>query len=103
VWILSHIPTGSNDCMPGWARQYRRIIERFRNIVVNQFFGHTHNDEFFIFYDDERTGMPYSSAIVTPSVGTWGYLNPSYRVYTVDGDYSGSTRVSLRPSNFPSH
>jgi len=93
VWILSHIPTGASDCAPGWAKQYRRIINRFRNTVVNQFFGHTHNDEFFIFYDEEET--PYASAIVTPSLNTWGFLNPAYRIYTVDGDYLDSTRVSL--------
>ena len=47
-----------------------RIIERFQNTIVNQFYGHTHKDEFKVFYDTVTgTGnQPISFGFVTPSV-----------------------------------
>ena len=46
-----------------------------------QFYGHTHTDEFQIFYDDNN--YPVNVAYVAPSVTPYHGLNPSYRLYTV--------------------
>ena len=46
-----------------------------------QFYGHTHTDEFQIFYDDHH--CPVHVAYVAPSVTPYHGLNPSYRLYTV--------------------
>ncbi len=60
---------------------------------MNQFMGHTHKDEFKVFYDTISRTRPFATGFVTPSVTPHKNVNPAYRIYTVDGDYEGSTRV----------
>lgn len=67
---------------------------RFSDTVTAQFFGHTHTDEFELFYNKNNTNKPYGVAYVGPSVTTYTYLNPGYRIYYVDGDHNDTTRVS---------
>lgn len=52
VHIIGHIPPGYADCMRVWSRNYHKIIRRFESTVTGQFFGHTHGNEFQVFYDD---------------------------------------------------
>ncbi|RWS11022.1 sphingomyelin phosphodiesterase-like protein, partial [Dinothrombium tinctorium] len=100
VHIIGHIPPGTSDCLQVWSANYYRIINRFENTVVAQFFGHTHNDEFEIFYDDSRMPDDISNlratnvAYITPSVTTFGFMNPGYRIYTID-DTDGSSHFVL--------
>jgi sphingomyelin phosphodiesterase len=86
VWILGHVPPGSKDCWSKWSQQFHRIINRYQNIILAQFYGHTHNDEFRIFFDDTKdppqpTGSLYIGASVTPYTD----LNPGYKVFLADG------------------
>lgn len=67
---------------------------RFENIVTSQFYGHTHNDEFIVFYDFEETNDRATNiAYTAPGTTTWKNLNPSYRIYTLDGPYEGASMV----------
>ncbi|XP_046910955.2 sphingomyelin phosphodiesterase-like [Dermatophagoides farinae] len=93
VQIIGHVPPGSNDCAQIWSMNYNQIINRFASIIKGQFFGHTHNDEFEIFYrevrpeldsDHETTYMPTNVAYIGPSVTTFGNVNPGYRIYVID-------------------
>lgn len=68
---------------------------RYENTIAAQFFGHTHYDELELFYPAEEPYRPSSVAYVGPSVTPYYNLNPGYRIYYVDGDYSGSSRVSF--------
>ncbi|KAI1300253.1 Sphingomyelin phosphodiesterase [Halotydeus destructor] len=90
VHIIGHIPPGSNDCLQVWSRNYHRIVNRFEATIVAQFFGHTHNDEFELFYDEATLNSTSPRAInvayVAPSVTTFGGVNPGYRIYSVDRD-----------------
>ncbi len=67
---------------------------RYENTVVNQFYGHTHKDEFSVFYDVETNSRPTGFGFIAPSMTPYDDLNPAWRIYTVDGDYEGSTRVN---------
>ncbi len=51
----------------------------------------SHNDYFTLFYDLTNLTRPISISYVAPSVTTYSYLNPAYRIYTVDGYYPGSS------------
>jgi hypothetical protein len=51
VHILGHIPPGSEDCMKVWSKNYNRILRRFKRTITGQFFGHTHYNEFEMFYE----------------------------------------------------
>lgn len=52
--FVGHIPPGASDCMKVWSRNYYQIIERYESTIKAQFFGHTHADEFAVFYDSKE-------------------------------------------------
>ena len=63
-----------------------RVVSRFENTVVGQFYGHTHQDEFIVFYEPEENARATNVAFISPSVATWTNLNPSYRIFTSDSN-----------------
>ncbi|XP_037543311.1 sphingomyelin phosphodiesterase [Nematolebias whitei] len=93
VHIIGHIPPGL--CLGSWSWNYYHIVNRYESTVAGQFFGHTHLDEFQMFYDEETITRPLGVAFIAPSVTTFVNLNPGYRVYYVDGNYQGSSRLVL--------
>ncbi|XP_077197155.1 sphingomyelin phosphodiesterase [Paroedura picta] len=98
VHIIGHIPP--SHCMRTWSWNYYHIINRFESTVTGQFFGHTHLDEFQLFYDEETLSRPLGVAFVAPSVTTYVGLNPGYRVYLLDGAYPGSSHLVLDHETF---
>lgn len=96
--ILSHIPPGNGDCWTIFSREFAKIINRFESTVAAQFYGHTHNDEYKIFYDFVELDRAVNVAFVAPSLTTSSDLNPGYRTYTIDGPRPGSTWVCLNLS-----
>lgn len=48
-----------------------------------------------MFYDEATMTRPLSVAFIAPSATTYVNLNPGYRVYYVDGNYKGSSRLVL--------
>ncbi|XP_058161802.1 sphingomyelin phosphodiesterase [Dasypus novemcinctus] len=93
VHIIGHIPPG--HCLKSWSWNYYRIVARYENTLAGQFFGHTHVDEFEVFYDEETLSRPLAVAFLAPSATTYIGLNPGYRVYQIDGNYSGTSHVVL--------
>ena len=91
---MSHIAPGGGDCMPVFSREYGKIINRFESTVTAQFFGHTHQDEFKVFYDTQDASRATNVAFLGPSVTTFPGLNPGYRVYSIDGPRSDSSFVT---------
>lgn len=93
VHLIGHIPPG--ECTYVWSRNYRDILDRYKNTISGHFYGHTHKDEFEIVYDDVNTTVPISFSNIGPSATTYSNLNPAFRVYTIDGDYNGSSFAVL--------
>ncbi|XP_054254998.1 sphingomyelin phosphodiesterase [Indicator indicator] len=93
VHIIGHIPPG--HCLRAWSWNYYKIVNRFEGTIAGQFFGHTHLDEFEIFYDQETLTRPLGVAFLAPSATTYIGLNPGYRIYSVAGQYPGSSRAVL--------
>jgi len=100
VHIIGHIPPGSSDCLRVWSWNYYSIVNRYQSTITAQFFGHTHNDEFELFYDEETSKIPLSIAYLGPSVTPYTAHNPGYRIYTIDGDYKNSSRVVLNHETY---
>lgn len=94
VHVIGHIPPGHSDCIKVWSRNYYKIISRYENTITAQFFGHTHYDEFEVFYDPKELSRAINIAYIGPSVTPYYDLNPGYRIYYIDGDHDASTRVS---------
>lgn len=62
VHILAHIPLNEGSCFKFWVREYKRIVNRFRDTISAQFNGHTHKDEIHLFYNSEEEGIPINVA-----------------------------------------
>ncbi|XP_049544955.1 sphingomyelin phosphodiesterase isoform X2 [Anopheles darlingi] len=93
VHVIGHIPPGHSDCLKVWSRNYYKIISRYESTITAQFFGHTHFDEFEVFYDPHDLGRATSIAYIGPSVTPYNDLNPGYRIYYIDGDHDETTRL----------
>ncbi|GFN76737.1 sphingomyelin phosphodiesterase [Plakobranchus ocellatus] len=93
VHLLLHIPPGSSGCLKAWSWNFFRIVNRYENTVVNQFYGHEHRDYFHLFLDGQHSQRPFGVGFAAPSVTSYSSTNPAYRIYTVDGNYKGSSWV----------
>ncbi|TKR82050.1 hypothetical protein L596_015827 [Steinernema carpocapsae] len=93
VHVVSHIPGGDTEALEGWAHNYYKVINRFEDTVVVQFFGHMHSEQYYMMYEnpDDFHSRPTSVVYAAPSVTTYSSFNPAYRIYTIDGVYPGSS------------
>ncbi|XP_055629840.1 sphingomyelin phosphodiesterase-like [Toxorhynchites rutilus septentrionalis] len=85
VHILAHIPySSSGSTFRTCQREFRRIVERFHNTISAQFNGHTHRDEFNVFYSRENPAHAINVAWNGGSATAFTFINPNYVVYYVD-------------------
>ncbi|KAF9584348.1 hypothetical protein BGW38_006781 [Lunasporangiospora selenospora] len=87
VWIISHIGPSMTDCLQNWSAQYYQVIQRYSpHVIAEQFYGHSHYDEFALFYSSssKNAQSALSTAWIGPSVTPYTDINPGFRVYKVD-------------------
>lgn len=85
VHIVTHIPANTDSCIRSWDREFKKIIIRFSHIIVGQFNGHTHADEFSIFYSPTTSAalnVAFNGGSGTSLVG----VNSNYRLYHADSE-----------------
>ncbi|KAG0067493.1 hypothetical protein BGZ89_006009 [Linnemannia elongata] len=75
------------DCIQNWSALYYQVVQRYSpHVIAEQFFGHSHYDEFAISYAPGAKNA--QNAILTswiaPSVTPYTDLNPGFRLYKVD-------------------
>lgn len=95
VHIIGHVAPGSEDCLKAWSRNFHDIVNRYESTITGLFYGHSHADEFEVFYDKKNRSRPTAVAYLGPSVTSFTNYNPAYRIYYVDGDHNESTREIL--------
>ncbi|XP_076032765.1 sphingomyelin phosphodiesterase-like [Oratosquilla oratoria] len=95
VHLIGHIPPLYTDCVMQWAHEFSRVVSRFSHIIRGQFYGHSHLDEFRVHYDVDNPLHPIGIEYITPNNGPFRDLNPSYRIFTIDGDHPETTRDVL--------
>uniref|UniRef100_A0A0N5BGI1 Sphingomyelin phosphodiesterase n=1 Tax=Strongyloides papillosus TaxID=174720 RepID=A0A0N5BGI1_STREA len=101
VHIITHIPPGIPYCLKGWSFNFYRLVNRFENTIAFLGMGHTHQDHFEVYYDnDSSTGRPTNINWIAPSLTTFSFNNPAYRVYEFDGNYQGSTFTVLEAETY---
>lgn len=93
VWIIQHVNIGGGsayNALPAPSDLYYQIVDRFNNTIRGNFFGHTHSDEFGVFYTNNGTTQSADTAIgvgwIMPSVTPFTNLNSGFRYYLVDAD-----------------
>lgn len=87
VHLISHIPSNERLCFKGWAREYRKIVEFYKDTVVAVFNGHSHEDEFNVYYATEDTSKAINVAFNGGSGTTFPYFNSNYKVYAVNAKH----------------
>lgn len=80
VQIVGHIAPDNRECTSSWVDNFLQIVDRFQETIVSQFYGHTHRDEFRVYYSP-RTGAPIGNAYIGPSITSFKGNNPAYRLY----------------------
>lgn len=81
VWLIGHIYPGGSESSHNFTDTFIELMSKYHNTVVNQFWGHSHKDEFNLYQDS--AGNFVSHSFVVPSVEPDNHL-PSFRVYQVD-------------------
>ncbi|KAF9917475.1 hypothetical protein BX616_000875 [Lobosporangium transversale] len=88
VWIIGHVSPSQTDCLQNWSAQYYQTVQRYSpHVIAEQFFGHSHRDEFALFYgpgSSKSARNAIGTAWIGPSVTPFTNLNPGFRVYEVD-------------------
>lgn len=84
VHILSHMYNGHEDNHKPCSREYRRIIDRFSDIVVSEFHGHTEYFDVNVVYRENNPSDPVSIAFSGGSVASFIEVNRNYIVYSID-------------------
>ncbi|KAJ5591243.1 hypothetical protein N7450_005215 [Penicillium hetheringtonii] len=82
------------NAMPDPTNLFYQIVERYSpHVIANIFFGHTHEDQFNIYYADNGTIKSTETALNTawigPSVTPLTNMNSGFRMYEIDtGDFN---------------
>ncbi|KAK7465530.1 hypothetical protein VKT23_005504 [Stygiomarasmius scandens] len=91
VWIIGHVLTGWDGSNPlqNPTNLFYQIVDRFSpHVIANIFFGHTHEDQMSIFYQNNATDISAETALALawmgPSITPLTNLNSGFRVYEVD-------------------
>lgn len=74
--------------MPSQTQWYQIVARYAPHTLAHIFFGHTHEDQFSVFYSNNGTSRNTSDALATafmaPSITPSNNVNPAYRIYEVD-------------------
>ncbi|KAJ7818805.1 sphingomyelin phosphodiesterase [Mycena olivaceomarginata] len=85
AWIIGHIPLGKEDTLIDQSNYYDQVLQRYKNTIAGQFFGHSHKDQFEIAYSN------YSEQTAQNAVGV-GLVAPALtptsnlQIYDIDPD-----------------
>ncbi|CAI7606277.1 unnamed protein product [Penicillium glandicola] len=96
VWIIGHVLSGwdGTNPLPNPTDLFYQIVDRYSpHVIANIFFGHTHEDQFMVYYANNGTVQDAGNALTTgwimPSITPLTNLNSGFRMYEVDtGDFN---------------
>lgn len=93
VWLMAHIPSSDGDVLPIQSAIFHKIVERFSPYTIaNIFYGHTHKDQFKIFFSedsadkDQLEKVPTNMAYIGQSVTPRKYFNPAFKYYEIEDE-----------------
>jgi sphingomyelin phosphodiesterase len=81
VHIIGHVPPDNRECTQAWLFNFINIVDRFRDTILAQFYGHTHRDEWRVIYSLARPDDPIGVQYIGPSITPFTENNPAYRIY----------------------
>ncbi|KAJ7813657.1 sphingomyelin phosphodiesterase [Mycena olivaceomarginata] len=84
AWIIGHIPLGKEDTLIDQSNYYDQVLQRYKNTIAGQFFGHSHKDQFEVAYSNysEQTAGECCRRWTD-----WTALTPTtFKMYEIDPD-----------------
>lgn len=86
VYIIKHVTASEGNCGMEWWTNYWKIIQRYQNIILGDFAGHTHDDIFAVTYayNNDSSVNPLMTTYYPGSVTPYQPENPGFRVYEID-------------------
>ena len=71
--IIGHHPPST--CLRAFSWNYYKIVNRYENTIAGQFFGHVHNDQFTVFYDEIDQKRPVSMVSISSQTVSSDFLS----------------------------
>ena len=90
VHLIGHIPPSyTPDCTKQWSKNFYKIVDRFSETIVAQFYGHTHIDLFQVITDSGNfiEGDAIATSWISPSLTTYDGGLPAIRTFKTDQEY----------------
>lgn len=91
VWIVGHVLTGWDGSNPldNPTNLFYQIVDRFApHVIAHIFFGHTHEDQFNVFYANNGTSRAAEAAkavsFMAPSITPGNNVNPALRIMHIN-------------------
>ncbi|WFD39547.1 uncharacterized protein MJAP1_002526 [Malassezia japonica] len=95
AWVVAHVPTGwdGGNSLDAPTNLFYHIVSRYTHTIAQIFFGHTHEDQFHLFYEmsngnatsaSRKTEDATAHAFLGPSLTPLSKVQPSLRIYDVD-------------------
>ena len=57
VWIIAHIPPTSSESTDFFSDNFEKLMNKYKSKISYSFYGHTHNDEYFLVKDSKNTSI----------------------------------------------
>ena len=129
VHLLGHVPPGHEECWSVWSKNFYQVVTRYYNntsplicscfckfvvralqrlfcmmyrfssTVRAQFYGHTHYEEFKLFYDPTDRARASNTIWISGSLTPYTNLNPSYKIFHVDGTRGAESTYHILDSD----
>ncbi|WFD03046.1 hypothetical protein MOBT1_001735 [Malassezia obtusa] len=97
AWIVGHVVPGWDgySSMDNPTNLFYQIVTRYSHTIAAMFFGHTHEDEFAVYYHNtngnsssvsRKTEDAVAISFISPSITPLTNMNPGIRVLEVDSE-----------------
>ncbi|WFD00867.1 hypothetical protein MYAM1_003622 [Malassezia yamatoensis] len=95
AWIVAHVLSGwdGKNALEAPTNLFYHIVSRYSHTIAHIFYGHTHEDQFQLFYNStdgdslsvsRQTEDAVGVAFIGPSLTPLSGVQPSFRIYEVD-------------------
>jgi sphingomyelin phosphodiesterase len=91
VWIINHIPPGGGESSAFMTATLYNLTRAYSDTIVGQFYGHTHADQFTLYYAEDGV-TPVGMTYIAPSLLPSNHL-PAMTLFDHDGDTITDKRV----------
>jgi hypothetical protein len=102
IWILTHIPpgtnafNGSNFWNAAFTREFVSDIVKYAPEVKIMIASHTHFNDFKVIYDNSKSPVPFALLRIVPSVCSNHGNYPSFEV----AEFNAATNDMIRETNY---